>query len=538
MQQIVSRTRPVYALLIGVWCIIAAWQTAEHVRVRKSARAALINRSRDITTTLGLVIRSQRWGGGMVRQDRLESALKELVKSGELSSVALLNASGEIVVSAGPFGDFESKGLLQTSEHWEHNRVTLVNLVDLGASVTREGETNSRTIVLPPRPNPPPLSDHPLQPGERPPGPPPRFDETSLKPGETATNSSAAAHSATNSQPADSTNALLAASSNILTGNPTNLASGTNRLARPPRNRRPPWMSEQEYKSLLETRGLHGLAISMSTANYHRACGQDLWMRLIIGCFAAISVVGLALAWRNLGKSSELELRLLRASELNTHLKQMNLAAAGLAHETRNPLNIIRGLAQMISKQQEASSEVRAKSSEIVNEADRVTAQLNEFINFSRPREVRRSAVALGAVIREVVRALKYDVEEKKIGLDISGDQLVVEADEQLLRQALFNLLLNGIQAVDPGGMIQIAGNKQGASEASLEIRDNGPGVAPSQRSEIFKPYVTTHEKGTGLGLVVVQQIVLAHGWEIECLSNEPKGAVFRITHLKLVSKS
>ena len=60
--------------------------------------------------------------------------------------------------------------------------------------------------------------------------------------------------------------------------------------------------------------------------------------------------------------------------------------------------------------------------------------------------------------------------------------------------------------------------------------------LTPEQRQEIFKPYVTTNQKGTGLGLAVVQQIVLAHGWEIECLTNEPKGAVFRITHLRLAS--
>src|SRR5438105_417360 len=251
MQQIVSRTRLVYASLIAVWCIIAAWQTGEHVRVRKSARAALINRSRDITTTLGLVIRSQRLLGGVVRQDRLESALKELVKSGELSSVALLNASGEIVASAGPIGDFETKGMLQSYEHWDPRRVTLVNLVDLGTSVTREGETNSRTIVLPPRQGPPPPPpDHP--PGER----PSRFDPERTRSNDGSTNASAAALSAANSQPISSSNALITASSN----SPTSASAPTNRVERP-RNRRPPWMSEQEYKALVETRGLHGLAI-------------------------------------------------------------------------------------------------------------------------------------------------------------------------------------------------------------------------------------------------------------------------------------
>jgi len=111
----------------------------------------------------------------------------------------------------------------------------------------------------------------------------------------------------------------------------------------------------------------------------------------------------------------------------------------------------------------------------------------------------------------------------------------MVEADEQLLRQALFNLLMNAIQAVDKKGEIQIIASKRHTSEASLEIIDNGPGVPEHQRAEIFKPYFTTHEKGTGLGLAVVQQIVLAHGWEIECVPNTPKGTVFRIRHLKLV---
>ncbi len=259
-----------------------------------------------------------------------------------------------------------------------------------------------------------------------------------------------------------------------------------------------------------------------------------MWLRSIIVLLATVAALGSGLAWRNLAKSSDLQIRLVRASEMNTHLKEMNLAAAGLAHETRNPLNIIRGLAQMISRQPGTAPETQQKSREIIDEADKVAAQLNEFINYSRPREVRRSRLALGSVVNEVVRALNYDLEEKKISLQIKGEQLSIEADEQLLRQALFNLLLNAIQAVDGNGEIQVVAERRNAAEASLEVRDNGPGVAPDRRAEIFKPYFTTQKTGTGLGLAVVQQIVLAHGWEIECLANEPQGAVFRITHLKL----
>jgi signal transduction histidine kinase len=99
----------------------------------------------------------------------------------------------------------------------------------------------------------------------------------------------------------------------------------------------------------------------------------------------------------------------------------------------------------------------------------------------------------------------------------------------------LFNLLLNASQAVAQGGQIEVAFLPvNGGNSLTLEVRDNGPGVAPELRTEIFKPYVTMHQNGTGLGLAIVQQIVSAHGWEIECAANEPRGAIFRLRHLAL----
>jgi signal transduction histidine kinase len=482
----------VYALLISVWGLILAWQAYEHYRVGEAARAALITRSSTITKTLGLVVRSQRRFGGMVAQDRIEPALTELVKSGDLISVALLNASGEIVASAGaPLPD--TKTIIQKGERWGVNTVTLVNLLDLGGTPSPQGDQPHPTIVLPKR-----------QPGDT---QRVEFPRPERVPATASTNSNS-------------------------TNDPPSRPAG-----RPPGS---PWgrgrMDEKEYQSLLERRGLHGLLITMPTESVHQATHSDLWTRGIISAFATISMLGMGLAWRNLETSSELQMRLIRASELNSHLKQMNLAAAGLAHETRNPLNIIRGLAQMISKEVETSPEIRGKSREIIDETDRVTAQLNEFINYSRPREVRRAAVPLVAVVEEVVRALRYDTDEKQIGIEVLAEPLAIEADEQMLRQAVFNLVLNAVQAVNLKGQITISARKPSSAEASLQISDNGPGIAPEHQGEIFKPYFTTHQKGTGLGLAVVQQIVLAHGWEIECMANDPVGATFRITHLKIVS--
>ena len=148
---------------------------------------------------------------------------------------------------------------------------------------------------------------------------------------------------------------------------------------------------------------------------------------------------------------------------------------------------------------------------------------------------MRRSQVGLTAASREVVRTLSFDIEEKKLQVDVSGEAFAIEADEQLLRQVLFNLILNAVQAAGENGRIQITAQRA-QGEGILEVRDDGPGVPNENRAEIFKPYFTTHQKGTGLGLAVVQQIVHAHGWDVACLPNEPRGTIFRISHLKLAA--
>jgi signal transduction histidine kinase len=502
-----KQTRLVYGVLLAVWVMMLSWQFVEHIHVKRNEKAKLINRAKDISNTVGLVLSSQRH---VITKERLESALNSLLKPEELNAVAMLNIAGEEVAAAGPHIDPEMKGLDTSGEHWGERTVALMNLVDLGTNldiriVVPQQELQNRGTNRPA-----------FRPPGPPPGPPPEelTDQT-----RTSTNSTS----------------TLTAGSPSTNSNPPAGAPGS---PRPRPFGRPPWMTDQEFKSVLAKKGVHSFVIVMSTQPMRTAAGNDLWLRLVISALASISVVGLGLAWSNLVKSSELEVRLVRAAELNTRLKEMSLAAAGLAHETKNPLNIIRGLAQMISKQEDASPEIRQKTRGIVDEADRVTGQVNEFINFSRPRQLKAAAVALSSAVGEVVRALGPDLEDKAIRLQVQNDLPVIEADEQQLRQALFNLLINAIQAVDRGGEIQIAGGRKNSAGAVLEIRDNGPGVPPEHRSDVFKPYFTTNQKGTGLGLAVVQQIVLGHGWEIACLGNEPHGALFRISHLRLAANA
>lgn len=508
MMELRRRSVFVYGLLAALWALVVLWQFQEHQRVRAHSRANLRNRSHDIADTLGAFIRGLQFRGA-VAGDRIQPVLNELVgtsnslaKAGEVLAVALLNAEGEPVASAGSPLNLEVREIAQEGERWGRYSLTVVYPVE-GVSVAPSGGTNvSAPVLLPAFTNTFRDGGRGFRRDPRPPGEPPPEE---------------------------------------LRG--SNLPPRP-REGRPPgeaRPMRPFWargLNDKDYQALIQKRELHGVALSMSTDVMRAMMRGDLWTRMIIAFFASVAAFGSAFAWRALSRSSELEIRLVRASELNTHLKEMNLAAAGLAHETRNPLNIIRGLAQMISKQEDATTQAREKARDIINEADKVAAQLNEFINYSRPREVRRTALALAPILSEVVRALNYDLQEKQVKLQISGDPLTVMADDQLLRQALFNLLLNAAQAVGEGGEIHIRAERTGTTEAKIEIRDDGPGVPLEQRGDIFKPYFTTHKTGTGLGLAVVQQIVLAHGWEIECLANSPKGAIFRISHLELAPKS
>jgi signal transduction histidine kinase len=524
------RSALIFGLLFVVWLLVVGWQIEEHIRVQEAAKADLRNRSEEIAKTLSAVIRGMIFRGGVLQQ-RLEPVLEELVngrtnqlvKSSELLSVVLLNAASEPVVSAGNPIDI-SHIELSPDGVWGPSTVTFVNPVE-GARVPPEAGTNLPTPVVIPYPE----STNALRGGGRDfarRGPPPDDGRPFTPPDAAGTNAPAGSD----------TNGSMRAETDLPPPGPPPDGEPHPRGNRDG-GRRPPWlrgMTDKDYQAFIQRHELHGLLLAMSTEKYRAISHDDLWLRYVIAFFAGISALGVGLAWRSLAKNSELQIRLIRASELNSHLREMNLAAAGLAHETRNPLNIIRGMAQMLSKAPDSTPEIHDKSLAIVNQTDKVTAQLNEFINYSRPREVRRIRLSLSLAINEVVRTLGFDIEEKKLTIESTGDPVFIEADEQLLRQVLFNLIMNAVQAVGVNGRIQIVTRKAGAAEAVLEIRDDGTGVPAENREEIFKPYFTTNQKGTGLGLAVVQQIILAHGWEIVCLPNEPKGAVFRISHLKL----
>ncbi|MBI5768868.1 MAG: hypothetical protein HZA93_13805 [Verrucomicrobia bacterium] len=484
------------AILLGCGVAVCGWQIEEHFRFRRYSAQTLVNRGRDITSTMGVLLRSQR-RVGIVSRDRLETALQDLVRPGELESIAILGATGETIASAGARVELTPEMQQARGVYWRDRTLTILNLMDLGANAGEEGTRPRPPIVVADERTARSLR---VPPARRPTDP--------------------AAKAAVEAPPVGAAEPPPAAN-----------------LPRPP-FARPSWMSREEYDAVIQKQGVHSLVIVLSTEPMRRLVNNDLLLRSLVSLLALGGAVMATRVWRDHRRNAELQIRLVKAGEMNTHLKEMNLAAAGLAHETRNPLNLIRGFAQMVALEAREAPKLREHATAIIEETDRVTVQLNEFINYSKPREAQLGPVRVAQLVADVARTLLPDLEEKHLQLTPLDSPLLIHADEQLLRQAIFNILLNATQAVAVGGRIEVRLVPQGPAEAALEIADDGPGVPADHRATIFKPYVTMRPKGVGLGLAIVAQIAAAHRWDVVCLANEPCGAVFRFNHLKLASRA
>jgi signal transduction histidine kinase len=511
-----SRSILTCGVLCLIWLLFVVWQFGEHQRVVKTARKTLQNHVRDISMSLGVVIRSQsRFGAA--RRGRLERSLQALVKMSELQWVSLQSPNGQPVITVGPANGAENRNLPPGTAIWEESSLTIAELVQLGSSSDENDPEKQQVVLVESRSGSPPFRQPPQETDPDNPEPPPQEPAPPTpEPQQTAQNTP-----------------VLDLDKHSLNRISQWYRTTAERGKRPPH---PPWMTEEAYAELFKTHGLHKFVLHVSAEPALLEIRRDRWLRLILSVIALLASAGLAFALYNLKRSANLAVHLVRSEEVNAHLREMNIAAAGLAHETRNPLNVVRGLAQCISKQPETTPKVKEQAVVIVEEVDRVNARLNEFITYSKPHDPKLGAVDLPALIKAVAGTLGVDCEEKHIAIKTDGPGLTVMADEGMLRQVVFNILFNAVQAVGDGGQIAIEFRADGEL-AELLIQDNGPGVPAEAREDIFRPYFSLSDSGTGMGLAVVRQIALSHSWHVEYHDRPGGGAVFRIGNLQ-VAKS
>ena len=222
-----------------------------------------------------------------------------------------------------------------------------------------------------------------------------------------------------------------------------------------------------------------------------------------------------------------------RRSERLAALGQLS---AGLAHEIRNPLGVIRGSAEMLNEKLKGSDELaRELAGYISSEVNRLGALVTDFLDFARPLHAHPHPTDITTLLDRVLKNVADTWTGKPVEVvrDYQGNLPLIPLDESLCEQAFFNLVQNAYQAMEEsGGTLRVrAALTQNNFRRGLQvcIADTGPGVPENLREEIFNPFVTTKKTGVGLGLSIVSKIVDGHHGSIHLENARGGGAVFTL---------
>jgi two-component system, NtrC family, sensor histidine kinase HydH len=215
---------------------------------------------------------------------------------------------------------------------------------------------------------------------------------------------------------------------------------------------------------------------------------------------------------------------------------------AGVSHEIRNPLGIIRSTAEFLDGRMQDEKQKRFTSI-IVEESTRLNDILTEFLDFARPKDLRASKCRIEDILNRNLGVLEAECQRLGVGIECryeTGDYCL-EADYDLLYRAFVNIFANALQAMPDGGKLMIEtaimNGRNGTSLVEVQVQDTGQGIPKEVKKKIFNPFFTTREKGTGLGLAIVQTIVDNHNGEIEVVSEEGHGTSI-IIRLPLIQPS
>jgi len=217
-------------------------------------------------------------------------------------------------------------------------------------------------------------------------------------------------------------------------------------------------------------------------------------------------------------------------------LAALGQLSAGLAHELRNPLGTIKASSEMLARSVNSENAVaREVAGFISTEVDRTNTLITRFLDFARPLKLRLAPADLGQVVDRAVMLLSRESGRVSIFKNCSPDIAPFPLDAELMERALYNLLLNAVQATPDGGAVTVKTRVLGDT-VEIAVIDRGAGIDPKLIDTIFNPFVTTKPDGVGLGLAIVAKIVDEHGGKISVESEPGRGSIFRV-HLPVNTK-
>lgn len=215
----------------------------------------------------------------------------------------------------------------------------------------------------------------------------------------------------------------------------------------------------------------------------------------------------------------------------NEKLASMGRVIASIAHEIRNPLGIIRSSAELLQRRMgKADAGTSRILQAIYDESVRLSQTVNDFLDYARPRQPRQDLVDLDLVLSQVLAFLEGELGRVGVAIErATSPGLWVRGDKDLLYRAIYNILVNGQQAMDGPGIIRISSRRSDDGRVVLEALDSGPGFDPALLDSVLDPFFTTKDGGTGLGLPIVSSIINSHGGEIRLANGPEGGALVRI---------
>ncbi len=227
------------------------------------------------------------------------------------------------------------------------------------------------------------------------------------------------------------------------------------------------------------------------------------------------------------------EIRALRREiARNQRLASVGRLAAGVAHEIRNPLSSIKGLATYFKERYQDKLDDQQIANIMIQEVDRLNRVVGQLLDFARPIKISKKPISMQALIEDSLKLVERQASEKNIKIEtrFPAQMDPVSVDPDRLNQVLLNLYLNAIDSMDAGGRLAIRiPNSEQKHNTEIKIIDDGNGISQEDLAHIFDPYFTTKATGTGLGLAIVHNIVDAHGGKVMVESHPGRGTTFTI---------
>lgn len=253
------------------------------------------------------------------------------------------------------------------------------------------------------------------------------------------------------------------------------------------------------------------IELSVTTSRIHNTHGE---------------MIGALVIFSDLTARKETQRRMAQAERLATLGELM----AGVAHEVRNPLTAIRGYVQIL-RQQTSDLIHQEYLSVVLKEIDSINKVIQQLLEFSRPRHSQWQQVSLNALVEETLVLVQTAGVQARVDFisELDNELSPINADRELLKQVLLNILINAVQAISARGKIRIQTWQYSDSQQAISIEDNGCGIDLSLQKKIFDPFFTTKASGTGLGLALSQRIINAHQGDIRVASLPGYGATFTL---------